>query len=247
MKKIIWFLALVGVLQLSPVVASAQDGFYVIGGGSPTVGTKITSLPYIIASPGFYFLGQNLAYSGDTNAITVNADNVTLDLMGCSLTNSGAGSLSNGIYLEGRNNVEIRNGTVSGFNTGINESSASGGNHRVISVSANNNTIGDAIGIYLLGKGHLVRGCTASNNSYAGIYLASGTITGCVANNNPAYNMYIQGSGSLLDNVATNSTGGYGFELGTENLLLDGNSAHGNHTNYDSGGAATVWGVNAGH
>ena len=60
-------------------------------------------------------LAGNLTYSGSTNAITVSADDVTLDLMGFSLTNSGAKGSTYGINLSGRTNVEIRNGTVRGF------------------------------------------------------------------------------------------------------------------------------------
>ncbi|MBU4448351.1 MAG: hypothetical protein KKD99_07175, partial [Proteobacteria bacterium] len=58
------------------------------------VGTKITSVPYTISSPGFYYLGGNLTYSGTGSAISVDADNVTLDLMGFSLTGAGK-SISN--------------------------------------------------------------------------------------------------------------------------------------------------------
>jgi hypothetical protein len=233
--------------------AWADDGFYVIAGGGGRVGTKITSLPYTITTPTLYYLGGNLTFSGSGNAITVNADNVTLDLMGCSLTYTGSGGHPNGIYMSGRNNVEIRNGTISGFCYGIHEASDdNGANHRVINIRADNNTTPyGGIGISLQGNNHLVRDCTASNNSSAGISVGSGTITGCVAYNNGVYNIILSGAGSLLDNIAINSTSNdtAGFSLSeTSNTLVDGNSAQGNGTfNYFGGGPGTVWGVNAGH
>ena len=85
------------------------------------MGTKISSVPYTITQPGFYFLTGNLTYNGALNAITVSANNVTLDLMGFSLSYTGSASQPNGIYMSGRSNVEVRNGSVTGFYTGVYE------------------------------------------------------------------------------------------------------------------------------
>jgi hypothetical protein len=90
MKRKIWLLALVGAVLLSAGPAWAQDEFYVIAGGG--VGTRITSLPYTITSPGFYYLTSNLSYSGSSNGITVNSNDVTLDLMGFSISGPGSGA-----------------------------------------------------------------------------------------------------------------------------------------------------------
>ena len=168
MKRKYWLLLLVfAVLQNgSPVLADGD--FYVIAGGSG-VGTRITSVPYEIKNPGFYYLSGNLTYSGSTNAITVSADDVTLDLMGFSLTNSGAPGTTNGIHMSGRSNVEIRNGTVRGFYRGVCE--LGGGNyHRAINVRATGNTKG----IYWGGYHCLIKGCNASNNGGDGLFLNSG-------------------------------------------------------------------------
>jgi hypothetical protein len=249
-QKRIWLLTLVAVVLLSGSAAWAEDNFYVIGGGGGAVGTKITSLPYPITTPGFYYLGGNLSLSGTGNAITVYVDNVTINLMGCSLTFTGAGSEGSGIAIMGHKNVEIRNGTISGFSVGIYEVGIAGANHRVSNIRADYNTTGEAVGIQLFGKNHLVRGCTASNNGNNGIVVDSGTITGCVACNNAKNGIFLRGSGSLLDNIATNtsSTGTIGFAIASvANIVMDGNSAAGNGTNYSAGGAGTVWGVNAGH
>ena len=104
------FIGIIMVLVLlSPAAALAGGDIYV---GGP-YGTKITSLPYVISAPGAYYLGGNLSYAGNDHGITVNADNVTLDLMGFTLAYTGTPAPCNfGIYMDNRNNVEIRNGTM---------------------------------------------------------------------------------------------------------------------------------------
>ena len=118
MKKLL-LLALVWAFLLSPGSVQAADDFYVIAVGSRAVGTKIASLPYTISTPGMYYLGSNLIAAG--NGITVDADDVTLDLMGFCLTGPGRdASPFKGIYIaDNHGNAEIRNGSLNGFYTGI--------------------------------------------------------------------------------------------------------------------------------
>lgn len=234
MQKKIWLLALVAaVLLLVGSAAWADSEFYVIAGGGGAVGTKITSVPYTINNPGFYFFSGNLSYSGSGNAITVSADDVTLDLMGFSLTNAGAKGSTKGICMSGRTNVEIRNGTLRGFDCGVDETDEINGNkHRVINVRATNNGNGISLG----GKNHLIKNCSASNNSFEGLYADSGLITDSVANNNGAYGIVIKGPGSVLGNTACNNTS-ENFWLGNDvatSILVDHNSAFGLSPNYSN-------------
>jgi hypothetical protein len=168
MKKKLLLLAIVGALLLGAAPVLADDGFYVVavGGG---VGTKITSLPYTIKSPGFYYVTGNLACaSGD--GITVTSQGVTIDLMGFGLSGNSA---STGIILGiGGEYVEIRNGTLTGWDKGI--SANGGGGIRVLNVRASSN---QTYGIYLGGGPHLVKGCEVSYGSN-GIYVSSGTVSG---------------------------------------------------------------------
>ncbi len=246
---------------------AARADFYVIAVPAG-VGTKITSVPYTISNPGFYYFGKNLTYSGSGNAaITVNADNVTLDLMGFSLTKDGALDSTYGIYLNGRTNVEIRNGTVCNFSgsTAILEASYSGKNHRVINVRVTNNSNG----IMLNGTNHFVNSCTAShNNSYIGIYASSGIITKCSASNNwqgivlyygaitecvvtdNTRGIELRGPGNVLGNTVYNNSM-RNFDLGNgvaTAIMADRNSASGLSTNYyiQPGTTGVQWGINAG-
>jgi hypothetical protein len=245
MKTWNWLVALMAVVLLSGSAAGAAGDFYVIAGGG-TVGTKITSVPYEIKNPGFYFLGGNLTYNGTGNAITVSADNVTLDLMGFSLSYTGSATQPNGIVMNGRSNVEIRNGTITGFWTGVWEQGGTGAKHRIINIRVNDSAIAGAIGIDLNGANHLVQGCSACNNQDDGMVISKGTVTGCTASNNGNIGIYLSGAGSVIGNVANNNPG-YGFYLGSGNIVVDRNSADANGTNYLGGPAnAAYWGINAG-
>jgi len=169
MKRVFWLLALMGAVLLSAAPVPADDGFYVIA-GRYTPGTKITKLPYPITAPGYYYLTGNLSYTG--NAITVNANDVTIDLMGFSLTGPGTGGPI-GITING-SNVEVRNGTVSGWYIGIWGEGPS--NARVINARAN----GNIYGIWLNGNNHLIKGCMASQGTFGagvGLTVGSGTIS----------------------------------------------------------------------
>jgi parallel beta-helix repeat protein len=248
MKRKPLLLALMAAVLLSASTAWAQDDFYVIAAGPTAVGTKITTVPYTISIPGFYYLTGNLTYNGSSNAITVNANDVTIDLMGFSLTNSGAVGITNGIYMHGCTNVEIRNGTVHGFFGGIFESSNGINHHRISNIRAfNPGSNGLGINIGLSGSQNVVKNCTAANNAGRGIAIGSGTIIGCEAYGNQCGFLVLSGPASIIGNVATNNTG-FGFMFfSSQKIMLDQNSASDNGTNYSPKDATnTAWGVNAG-
>jgi hypothetical protein len=164
--------------------------------------TPITSLPATISTQGLYCLTGNLATAqASGNAITINANNVTLDLNGWKVGGqaAGAGTLAIGIYSAGTN-VTVKNGIVRGF----------------------------WFGIYLVGRGATVEGITADQNTEEGIAVAGAGIlvqgnqvmdTGgtTTATNGPAYAIYVAGPGSLIQNnlvsglISTNSGSEYGI------------------------------------
>ena len=150
----------------------------------PIPGSATPAAVFFISQPGSYYLTGNRLCGA--NGIQVNADNVTIDLMGYTLTGPGieAGSPSqNGILMQGRQNVEIRNGTIEKFKVaGIHAMYvATDKGHRVINIRARNN----GTGIQLYGEGHLVKDCTASFNLASGVSShAKGTVINCIAADN---------------------------------------------------------------
>jgi hypothetical protein len=83
--------------------------------------TKITKpsvgLPYKITKSGSYFLASNLAVTTKTTtAIVVNANNVTINLNGFTLSGVGSSATSGvGINATGDTGVIIANGIITGF------------------------------------------------------------------------------------------------------------------------------------
>jgi parallel beta-helix repeat protein len=221
--KNLWLLTLVFVTLMGANPALADDGLYVVAVGG--VGTKINSVPYTISSPGFYYLGGNLTYSGTGYAITVNTSQVTLDLMGFSLT--GLGTISDrGISVNG-NNVEVRNGSVIKFNYGI---YANGLTQRLANLKASN----CYIGIYLNGGyGGIITNCQASNNT-SGIAVNGG---GVIIDKNIVRNNTASGIGTLVPSIITNNvatSNGTGFYLaGATYQLVDRNCSSSNTTNWN--------------
>lgn len=222
MKQKLWLVALVVALAVGGNAAWADGDFYVIAGGG-AVGTKISSVPYTITQSGFYYLAGNLTYSGTGNAIAVNANDVTIDLMGFSLTKSGSPPTGTGINLFG-NNVEVRNGTVRGFMNGINANSSGSANHRIINLRG----YGNNLGVGLVGRGHLVKNCTFSDGT-DGIVLQGGTVSGCLVQNHLLRGITNVGTGIVLNNTCI--ANGLNFSLGTGDnnvpIIVDGNSAYG--------------------
>jgi hypothetical protein len=207
MKRKLSLLALVSALLLSAVPVLAEDGFYVIP-TRVTPGIAITRLPYAINASGYYYLTRNLTSTG-SNGITVNVDNVTIDLMGFALSGPPNG-LAEGITIAS-NNVEVRNGTVTSWYNGVYYSN--GGKHcRAIGVRA----VGNRNGINL-GDDSLIKGCTASPGSDTkgtGLRVASGTISGCTVMDfypDDSYDaqVYVIFGGKASDNLVLNcgSTG----------------------------------------
>ena len=236
--------------------------FYVIA-GSKGVGTKINALPYTIASPGFYFIAKDLSCAEtDQHGITIIADNVTLDLMGFSLVGPGGSGGYSGIFMSGRANVEIRNGTVRNFKgCGIHEDSSNGNGHRIINIRVKNNSLP---GITLLGKSHLIEKCTAVSNGGNGIYAGAGSAVigntcydntnrgiyaeeGCTVTGNTCYDNGSDGINAGLGTTVTGNTcrsnGGIGIYL-VGNNCVDQNTATGNTTSEMNACASCAFGTN---
>jgi parallel beta-helix repeat protein len=268
MKRKYWLLLLViaVVLNGSPVLADSE--FYVIAGGGG-VGTKITRLPYTINASGFYYLGGDLTCASGPGII-INIDNVTVDLMGFTLTGTMSPSKTENYGIDmrsGPKNVEIRNGSLIGWDMAI-YATISSANNRVVNVRAENNFIG----IVLLGVGHLVTGCTLSDNTYWGVNVTGGsTISNNVLNNNTAngiminngigtisgnvvsnsnFAIYLNGGGSIIGNMVRCNSGQTGIKLSgtTVNgpVMLDQNTVTGTGTPFDPGSVPYTPGTNAG-
>lgn len=97
--------------------------------------TEVDTLPIAIGSQGTYCLKHDLSTAiASGAAITVNANNVTLDCNGFKIGGlaAGAGSQADGIVANDRLNITVRDCAIRGFMTGIRLQGANGGGHSVV-------------------------------------------------------------------------------------------------------------------
>jgi hypothetical protein len=88
--------------------------------GEVTNCTVIASVPYTISVKGIYCLTQSFTTTTANDAITVNADDVVIELNGHTLEGTlGPSTWARGIVAENRKNVTVRNGVVRGFRQGV--------------------------------------------------------------------------------------------------------------------------------
>jgi hypothetical protein len=125
----------------------------------PRIPISQDDIPLTINKPGSYYLTGNVVSL--VTAITVEANDVTIDLMGYTIKGPNAGTTNYGIYISDSNNVEVRDGTIREFFKGIYGPSTSIEGCRVINVRATYNLNS---GIHILGRSHLVKSCMVSNN-----------------------------------------------------------------------------------
>jgi parallel beta-helix repeat protein len=217
-KVIVGLLALAGLVAFSLTVSGGSLELYAPAKPTKKVldevepRTPILKIPFTISTAGSYYLAGDL--SSDANGIIVEANNVTIDLAGFRIVGPGSGS-NYGIYMNGRRNVEIRNGTVQGFTGtyrqggGIYEANGTG--HRVVGLRA----VSNGPGIVLGGSGHLIKDCSVVENMSYGIQVGkSSTVTGntCYGNHNRGISAY--GSCTVTGNTCCDN--------GNQGILCDG-------------------------
>jgi hypothetical protein len=105
--------------SLRPLVLILLAGFV----SSAHAATKlIAKVPFTISVPWQYAFAKNLSYTGIGNAITINTDDVSIDLRGFTLQGKTVNAIANdtrGIFADGKNHLTIRNGTIRGFARGV--------------------------------------------------------------------------------------------------------------------------------
>lgn len=123
--------------------------------------TPITSVPYVVTSPGAYCVMGLLQTSQTTGAaIEIQADDVFLDFTHGAIDGLGGGidSQAIGIHALDRNNISIFNGLIRGFSYGISLASSapdfSGtGGHHISHVAVDSSR---TVGIHVAGHGNYV-------------------------------------------------------------------------------------------
>ncbi len=227
--KPIKFLALTALaLPFLPGIALAQGPLTPPGAPAPTMKTldqveprtALTGGVYAITQPGSYYLAAPM------QAVSIDADNVTLDLMGFAIAATGGSA----IYFYGTHtNVVIRNGTISSsIGNGVQYASSTAHARGLVEGIRVMNA---SIGMNLPG-GFLVRNCQVHGCSQVGIK-GNGAleVENCLIQGNATGLSLTNGSRAAGNTVAYNT--GEGILLRGTNSILTGNIVKGNSDNYD--------------
>ncbi len=191
--------------------------------------------PYGISSSGSYRLTGSLTVSANTDAITVTAPNVTVDLNGFSITGPGSSSGHAGIDASGVSGVTVENGTVTGFEDGVLVGFF--GIARNVHADANETGI-DA------GNNTTVEGCTANNSTSTGgwgVYCSAAcTISGNTVNGNASIGIGCGGNACVISGNTANANNSYGIVCSGSGCLISGNSASTNAIGISCGGSGCL-------
>jgi len=183
------------------------------------------------------------------NGITVNADDVTIDLAGHALVGPGADSGA-GIYQATSNrNLRVTNGKL-GMWLGSNQYGvwAAGQGALFSELQASTNNCG-----FYSGAGGSLTACTAIENRSQGFFVAgAGTLSRCVARRNGSTGLYCSG-GSSLRECSASSNGGSGIMAfggtlsgcsssynGGDGIYVDGSVISGCVATYNTGDGFAV-------
>jgi len=187
----------------------------------------IKEAPFEIKEPGSYYFTKNLTNASITSpGITVNADNVTIDMCGFTLTGLGLRNQS-GIYQsDSYHSLRILNGKIMAFQgTGdIAGIIAVGKSNRIENIQTFSNQIGIASG-----DSSVIIGCTAVDNLDLGIYAGSGSVvTQCASRNNADDGIKV-GEGSTISGCAVRSNQGNGYDLDKGGVIFNSTASFNNY------------------
>ena len=184
--------------------------------------TPIAALPFTISTAGSYYLAGNLTGSAGSNGISIQADNVSLDLAGFTLL--GSGGATGVVATASVKNIAVHNGVVRGWSAhGLDLRSAFNSQVEGLRLSDNG---GDGL---VLGSGSMIRGCNAGYNTGSGFRLvgANSRAEDNHSTSNTGNGFSVEGIGHLIvkNSAASNVAGDFSIAAGNnygQILILPG-------------------------
>ena len=218
----------IGVLVAGNVVRGNKSNYSFSQGHH--LNLLLCEVPETISWPASITFAGSLACSNPVvHGISIEADNVSIDLAGHSLVGPGANS-GHGIFQAGnRRNLQVRNGALVHWRGpdcgGV---YATGPNNRFSDLHASSNFYGlysgpgsrfdnctafanSEDGLHAM-AGSSLSGCTAWSNDYGIVAGEASSLSDCAARQNLAYGITVE-YGSSVQNCTASKNGQYGFRL----------------------------------
>ncbi|MCG3124995.1 MAG: hypothetical protein GIKADHBN_03505 [Phycisphaerales bacterium] len=253
---------------LDPPPGPVASTFKTLSDVEPRIAINSTNTPgdgatvYRISQPGSYYLTGNLAGEANKHGIIVAVSNVTIDLNGFRVSGDAASwdGIINGTNV---NAVTVRNGTVSGWNNGVNLGNVSAGEGcEVHSVNARGNRltgvklglIGRATNVtavqngsegFVVGDGAIIESCAARLNSGLGIVggshvrIEDTSVLSCVAGGISV------GDAANITDCVISLNGGTGVAAGSGTSVSGCTARQNNGAGFLLGSVSTVTGSTA--
>lgn len=198
-------------LALAAPSATAQGSLTPPGAPAPTMKTlsqieprtPLAALPVTLTNAGSYYLTTNLVGVAGQNGITINADQVRVDLNGFALLGV-SGSLNAVHAPAARRGVRIRNGTIRGWGQ-----AAVSLTNAEAAVLEGLQAVGNGSGL-LVGHGGVVEDCLAVSNAFRGILAGDrARISRCTALGNATVGNdgIAAGRGALIEHCVAAANG----------------------------------------
>ena len=157
---------------------------------------------FIISAPGSYYLTGNIAVAPGTHGISIQANDVTLDLNGFALISGGGGAFIGVNVPVAQSGFCIRNGSVRGWGGGGVQAAAAVTLAEKLRLSDNVGAIGLAVG-----NGSMIKDCVASGNA-TGFSAADRTqISNCISTVNTGVGFNCASYVTLFDCTSSRNVG----------------------------------------
>ncbi len=189
---------------------------------------------FIIIAPGSYYLTGNITGEAGKHGISIQANDVTLDLNGFALV-SGVGGAFRGVNVPvARSGFCIRNGSVRGWTDGGVRADAAVTLAENLRLSENTGATG-----LVVGNGSMIKDCVASGNG-AGFFAGDRTqISNCISTVNMGAGFNCTSFVTLLD-CTSSRNGGTGIVVQADSSVIRCNASR----NISAGGGSTLTGNN---
>jgi hypothetical protein len=191
---------------------------------------------FIISQPGSYYLTDNITGAAGKHGVSIQANDVTLDLNGFALIGNGAGlAFVRGVDLPAaQTNVTIRNGSLRNWHGGGIRADTT----RLLAekLTLTGNTFSPGISV---GNGSLVRDCVASTNGLGFQGADRSQFVSCISTENSGPGFLVANYVTITD-CTSSRNGGDGIAAGGTYLITRSSSTRNDMNGINTAGVGTI-------